>query len=541
MNRIQGAVWRRAAPLAAVALLGLLVCSATASAAGWLQQAPAGTPGQASLFPSVAADRTGAMPVAWWSYDISTGAGDAFVQRYAADGTQLPAHPVSPVGSATAPLVVTAPGGVTVAGALAGAGEAPGQIALAWIGADGAISARQTVALDGEPTSGGDGSLPTPGLALAVADDGTATVAWVVVDDDGGSTVKLRRVGPSGPLAPALSFHDDSDAPTPTLAAAPDGTVFAAWAPSEDDGDVAVVRLASDGTVDAGPTALPGGANTQIALDAGAEGAALAWSSFAGDGSALRVARLLPTGAVAAPATTVVDHLQGSVALPDVLASRTGTITVTWAQMTMSDDEDAPSGAARWFARVSGDGAVAARPLDADGQVSSPLLGAAPLGRAADGSELVAYGRVGLTAEIAWRAVAEDGALSAAEPLAAAQLGAVLQGGFAISPGGGALAWINGALAPPNELPTIAAAIYDAIPPTLQASILATAQVGDDVPLSAVAGDRDAVALHWEFGDGSESRAATVHQAFARPGSYVVQVTATDSPATSRSAARPSR
>jgi hypothetical protein len=69
---------------------------------------------------------------------------------------------------------------------------------------------------------------------------------------------------------------------------------------------------------------------------------------------------------------------------------------------------------------------------------------------------------------------------------------------------------------------------FDAAPPALDASVPTSAVVGDDVPFTGEASDRSGVSVWWDFGDGSGAPSATAHHAYAKPGSYVVTLTATD-------------
>ncbi len=81
---------------------------------------------------------------------------------------------------------------------------------------------------------------------------------------------------------------------------------------------------------------------------------------------------------------------------------------------------------------------------------------------------------------------------------------------------------------------------FDAVAPTLAASVPPTAVSGAPVGMAAAALDRwGPVALHWAFGDGAAGAGDAVSHAFGAAGAFNVTVTATDAVGNATSATRP--
>ncbi len=85
----------------------------------------------------------------------------------------------------------------------------------------------------------------------------------------------------------------------------------------------------------------------------------------------------------------------------------------------------------------------------------------------------------------------------------------------------------------------IAVAVDDVTPPTLAATVPASAGVDETVAMSATASDAwSAPSVHWDFGDGTSASGAAASHVYASPGTRAVTVTAADAAGNTTTATR---
>lgn len=193
------------------------------------------------------------------------------------------------------------------------------------IGADGTPGAKQQLSASGQ-----DALAPR----VALAPDGTATVAWVR-SDGANLLVQARRIAPDG--TPEESTKNLSttgqDAAAPQVAVAPDGTATVVW--KKFDGSHYIVqerRIAPDGTREASFHALSEAKQDAVEPQVGvaADGTAtVVWSRFDGSNSIVQERQVGPDGEP--EATTLNLSASGASAIqPRVAIAPDGIATVVW-------------------------------------------------------------------------------------------------------------------------------------------------------------------------------------------------------------------
>jgi hypothetical protein len=195
------------------------------------------------------------------------------------------------------------------------------------------------------------------GADVAVAADGTATVTWSA-RDGGAFAVYARRISPEGtPGATVLLSDPTQDALDPHVAVAPDGTATVAWVRS--DGSSLLVqarRIAPDGTPEAGTKNLSQTGRDASApqLTVAADGTAtVVWQRFDGFNYLVQERRLDPAGNRIPPDSVNVLSASGADAVePQVAAGPAGIATVVWSRYTST-------GAAVEARRIEASGAPA--------------------------------------------------------------------------------------------------------------------------------------------------------------------------------------
>lgn len=247
---------------------------------------------------------------------------------------------LSPPGSeASHPQVAAAPDGTAVA---------------VWSGGDGAgrsIFARRISAaglpLDVQRLSAAGTDALEP--AVAIAADGTATVAWTRSKSElkEGTTktnfvVESRRLGPDGALGPTLELSQvGQDASDPRVALAPDGTASIVW--KRFDGFHPLIkerRVSADGELEATPSrtlSASGQDAVEPRLAVHADGSAtVVWSRFDGSNGIVQARRI---GADGEPEATTTDlSAAGRSAIePDLVAAAGGAADVVWVRNNGSD------------------------------------------------------------------------------------------------------------------------------------------------------------------------------------------------------------
>ena len=171
---------------------------------------------------------------------------------------------------------------------------------------------------------------------VAVAPDGTATVAWSA-RTDGNFTVYMRRVGP-GETGPATALSDPGqDAFAPQVAVAPDGTATVAWIRSDASSFLVQARRVDPaGTPDPSTQNLSLGVHDAAAprLDVGSDGTAtVVWKRFVEGHYLVEERRLTPAGErLPAEAANVLSEPGQDAVEPAVAAGPAGAATVAWSR-----------------------------------------------------------------------------------------------------------------------------------------------------------------------------------------------------------------
>lgn len=195
------------------------------------------------------------------------------------------------------------------------------------------------------------------GADVAVAADGTSTVVWSA-RDGGTFAVYARRISPAGAAGTTVRLSDPAqDALDPRVAVAPDGTATVAWARS-DGGSFLVQarRIAPDGTVEAATKNLSqtgrDASAPQLTVDADGT-ATVVWQRFDGFNYLVQERRLDPAGnRVPAESVNVLSTSAADAVEPQVAAGPGGVATAVWSRY-------ASTGAAIEARRIEAGGAPA--------------------------------------------------------------------------------------------------------------------------------------------------------------------------------------
>lgn len=261
-----------------------------------------------------------------WSARQGGGDFQVFARRIAPDGIRGPVQQLSASGQdALAPQVAVAPDGTAT---------------VAWVRSDGAdfLAQARRIAPDGTPeestknlsNTGQDAAEPQ----VAVAPDGTSTVVWKRFD---GShyLVQERRIAPDGTRE--ASFHVLSeakqDAVEPQVAAGPDGVATVVW--SRFDGTNSIVqerRIEADGEPAEATQSLSLAGENAIEPEVAAAGdgtATVVWDRFDGSHWIVQAQRLsaagLPEGGAANLSASGHDAAE-----PQLALAEDGAATVAW-------------------------------------------------------------------------------------------------------------------------------------------------------------------------------------------------------------------
>jgi hypothetical protein len=354
---------------------------------------------------AVAADGTATVV---WSSRQGGGEFRVFARRIAPDGTPETTQQLSASGQdALSPQVAVAPDGTAT---------------VAWTRSDGAdflVQARR-IAPDGTPEESTK-NLSTTGRnafepQLAVAPDGIATVVWKRLD---GShyLVQERRIAADGTREESSHTLSEAkqDAAEPQVAVAEDDTATVVW--SRFDGSSSIVQerqIAPSGEPGASTENLSatGGSAIQPRLAVAADGAAtVVWNRFDGSNWIVQAQRLSATG-LPEGATENLSAAGRSAAEPQLALDAAGAATVVW------DRSDGSS-----FV-------VQARRLNAEGEPTGPAVNLSATGR--DAAEPAVATSPGGAATVLWsrfdgssfiaqrRDLKADGTLSGTENLSAA-------------------------------------------------------------------------------------------------------------------------
>jgi len=179
------------------------------------------------------------------------------------------------------------------------------------------------------------------GPDAAVAPDGTTTVVWSAREGSGEFRVFARRIGADGTPGATLQLSaSGQDALAPRVALAPDGTATVAWIRSDGtDFLVQARRIAPDGTPEESTKNLSttgqDAAAPQVAV--APDGTATAvWKKFDGSHYLVQERRILPDGTREASSHTLSEAKQDAVE-PQVAAAADGTATVVWTRFDGSN------------------------------------------------------------------------------------------------------------------------------------------------------------------------------------------------------------
>ncbi len=254
--------------------------------------------------------------------------------------TKVPPPPAAAGGDAPGPLDFAAAGEMASGPRLAVAPD--GTATVVWSARQGSTFTvyQRRIGPDGVPQSGVT-ALSAPGQdalapAVAVAPDGTATVAWIRFDG-ANFVVQVRRITPDGGLgAEALNFSGaGGDAAAPQVAVAPDGTATVVWKRFNGSNDVVQERqMAADGTREASghPLSAPGRDAVEPQVAVAPDGTSLVvWSRLDGSDSIVQGRQVLPGGDPAASAADLSAGGESAVG-PQVGLDDDGTATVVWSR-----------------------------------------------------------------------------------------------------------------------------------------------------------------------------------------------------------------
>jgi hypothetical protein len=219
------------------------------------------------------------------------------------------------------------------------------------------------------------------GPAIAVAPDGTATVVWIRIEP-GDTAVLERRIDPEGELEDGINELGHSEDPHvfPEVAVAPDGTATVAWtATHEGETAVEASRIAPDGTADPAPTELTTGSSYQPHLGVAADGTAtVVWQQFGEDKAVAEARQIAPDGTLGE--TLKLSSGVGSAQDPAVAVTSKGAAVVVWEDYYWQ--EGGPPDEVLEERRIEADGTLEATVhlLSAEAGARAPVLAAGPDG-----------------------------------------------------------------------------------------------------------------------------------------------------------------
>lgn len=507
----------------AAAVLTLLACALPASAAHAASWMPGPSFGNGTIdgIGNVAVAESGAATAAW--IEPSTMVRDVtnvLVQRVAADGSRGPAIVLGEADAGSEAHVDVTPSGLATVVWVSG-GTA---IKLVSIAPDGTVGPVREVAVVA--------NLRTEEIVAATDDAGNATVAWTTNQSPLLPLLSARRITAAGSRSPIVDVETTDWSSQTQLAVAPDGIARLVWVVNPDSGPLKTVRAArlnAAGSLDGGPVSISStGADASVpTVDASAGGAVATWIEVDGTTVSVRGMRLPAAGGLAGTLLTVATGEEDSGPWPASVIAADGTVTAAWSQQssggmsrrmfTRTLRPDGTAGAVKSFPGELPDGTIEAM----------PTLATAP-----GGSVFMAWARGEMfsdTADVMSARIAPDGTTGPATvlgPIASTLLAPGRAFAVAVDGSGSALVgWHAGAT--PRQ--TLSTAVYDDLPPAVEATIPASVEVGRDAAFSATATDRSGVvSLGWDFGDESTSaKASTVH-VYGRAGTYTVTLSVID-------------
>jgi hypothetical protein len=427
----------------------------------------------------------------------------------------------------------------TEVGSPALAVNAAGEAVISWLGfagttavhaitrdAAGSLSAETTLSLPGE----GPGA---PRVALDSSGD--AVVTWTLPEGPPVVRVATRPAGGEFTLADAIPVTAEFGLET-APAIVGEGEVILTW--TETDGEDVIAKMATgsvgattfSSAVELSPA---GGRAFELGIAVDEDGdAVIVWSLSENDNSSIQsIARSGADGDFSTPVQ--ISPGNGQESSPRVAMAANGEATVVWSAGLPERAVESAS----WS--------------PADGYSEVQQLSVA----GADGTEPAVASNAGGDTLVSWRAGsrATGSIQAAAKPSGAAEFGApatisalgtVQAPAVAVAPdGNGVSAWtytppgsgIGGAKSPHTKAPppkgVIQAAGFDTTPPLLiDVVIPATGAVGQPLSCSAKPVDNwtREPATELSFGDGGSASGTAVSHSYGAPGTYSVQVTATD-------------
>lgn len=173
-------------------------------------------------------------------------------------------------------------------------------------------------------------------VQVVVGPDGTATVVWQR-GDAGSGVVRSARVGPDGTPDAARDLSDTAaDAVAPDLALTPDGTAIVVWQQASGGGGrtVEAIRVSPTGVLDDVQHVTDGASDAASPrLATAPDGSAtVAWRTFGeSDTTSLHTARIAPAGEIGEAEDLVLDS-EHSIYPPVLSVAPDGSATVVWQQ-----------------------------------------------------------------------------------------------------------------------------------------------------------------------------------------------------------------
>jgi len=369
--------------------------------------------------------------------------------------------------------------------------------------------------------------------AISTASDGSSLVSWTVFDSSATTTaVRSARVPSSGSPSAAATVFTSSTLNTlawPTAAAKPGGGGFVSWLSSGQNRGVQGSMVGPSGTSTT-PQFLTD-TNDPVfydksTIDSQGKGTVFYTRSDSGT-QRVTMRQMDSSGAVIGASPQLISGAAaGSGGLGTIDAKSDGTVLFSWQEE--NSDIDSDSGV--WVRTASPAGTLGtthrASPANVDAREAisavSPLGGGMIAWRdlTADPDQVLARNLDGNLVPVGNPTVLATNDVSTDDlsPL-----------GVEFAPNGDASVLSSFYIDADDSAGELNANVYDAAPPELTPWIPSKATVGQEIVAAAEATDRSPIEYSWTFGDGGTATGAFAKHTFTGPGTYPVQVTATDS------------
>ncbi len=187
---------------------------------------------------------------------------------------------------------------------------------------------------------------------IAVAPSGVVTVVWLDIVSWSARIMTRRLAADGTPLGEPVELAAGQEIHIrPQLGLAPDGTATVAWGrPTSSGGEIAMRRIAPDGTPGAVQTITSDGDPYRLHMATAPDGTAtVVWNRKEEDGTLLMERRVAPDGTLE-PETHQLGASDWAMGEPQVALAADGTARVLWERWGHTDDEEI------WTRQVEPDG-----------------------------------------------------------------------------------------------------------------------------------------------------------------------------------------